>query len=330
MHKFITGLSVAALAIAGIVTSCDKVEFPYGQNTGSALLDWSLYPDGDSAAYVQNGLWPSFANNTNTLRNVIIEDFTGHRCINCPASTENMEQLISTNPARIYGVGVHAGSNGITEFQAVNADFPTVFYCNEGLDIGIFFGSQPGSTFIGNPAFCVNRVKANDQFTSNAGSAIANKTNNCLASPLKVNIQAVTNYFSATRGLFLHTEIDKIDASLGNLGLVVYMIEDSLVARQVVHAADDPDGTPGDPDLSHKDNIHESYVHRDILRGCIDGKAFGRTLAATDLGQNGKYYVNYSYHLPEQYNADNMHLLIYVYDKSTYEIYQVIKKTLQD
>jgi hypothetical protein len=54
-----------------------------------------------------------------------------------------------------------------------------------------------------------------------------------------------------------------------------------------------------------------------------------------DLITNGKYYLDYSYILPNQlgpggetniHNADNMHLLIYVYDMSTLEIYQVIKK----
>jgi hypothetical protein len=50
---------------------------------------------------------------------------------------------------------------------------------------------------------------------------------------------------------------------------------------------------------------------------------------------NDKYYLDYSYILPKQlgpggettiHNAENMHLLIYVYDTATLEIYQVIKK----
>ena len=48
---------------------------------------------------------------------------------------------------------------------------------------------------------------------------------------------------------------------------------------------------------------------------------------------NGKYYVNYSFVVPNQldgnFNAANMHVLVYVYDKSTWEIYQVIEHALQ-
>jgi hypothetical protein len=52
---------------------------------------------------------------------------------------------------------------------------------------------------------------------------------------------------------------------------------------------------------------------------------------------SGKYYLDYSFILPNQlaqagvtttHNAENMHVLIYVYDKVTLEIYQVIKQKI--
>jgi Outer membrane protein Omp28 len=306
---------VASVILIGVVIagSCDKVTNPYPKTT-STTLDWSLYPGGDSTAYVNAGLWPTFTANTNTLRNVMIEDFTGHKCVNCPLATANMEQLIATNPTRIFGVAIHSSANGLGAFQEVDAEYQEEFFCDEGLTIGAFFGTIPGSDFIGNPRFCVNRVIANNQYTTNAGSAISNKTTTCLASALKVNIQAASNYFASTRGLFLHTEVDKIDQTLtADLGLVVYVVEDSLIAPQIVPTSLDPDG---------KD---DAYIHREIMRGCIDGKAFGRILGAADLNANGKYYVNYSYKVPTELEIDNMHLVIYVYDKVTLEVYQVIK-----
>ncbi len=315
--------------LAGVIASCDKVKNAYPANPVSSTLDWSLYPDGDSAHYVSQGLWPTFSPNTNTQRNVMIEDFTGHQCVNCPASTANMEQLIATNPEHIFGLAIHAGPTGLSGFQITSSEYPTVLYCDAGLEIGKHFGEIPGSTFLGNPAFCVNRVKANNQFTSNAGAAIANKTNSCLSSTLQVNIQAVTNYFASTRGLFLHAEVDKIDASItSDLAVAVALVEDSLIARQLVLANTtwDPDGSPGDPNTP--DGIDETYIHRDILRGFIDGRTFGKVLTAADQGSNGKYLVNYSYRLPDQYNAANMKLYIYVFDKTTQEIYQVIEKHL--
>ena len=104
-----------------------------------------------------------------------------------------------------------------------------------------------------------------------------------------------------------------------DLGMVVYLMEDSLVAPQNVLNVLTP-----------------SYVHRDIFRGCIDDQTWGRTLTPALMTGN-KYYLNYSYILPDQlvpvgnpstHNADNMHLLIYVYDKVTLEIYQIVEKKI--
>ncbi|MNU43763.1 Outer membrane protein Omp28 [compost metagenome] len=324
MKKFF----ILALVLATVIVSCDKVKNAYPSNPASSSINWNLYPDGDSAHYMAQGLWPTFTANTNTDRNVLIEDFTGHQCVNCPFSTNLMEDLIATNPARIFGLGIHAGPTGLTGFQVTSAAYPTVFYCDAGLEIGKHFGQDiSGSSFVGNPAFCVNRTKSGNQFTSNAGATMTNKTSACLASPLKINIQAVTNYFPSTRGVFLHTEVDKVDASLSSeLALAICVVEDSLLAPQLVPGNLDPDGSPGNPGTP--DGRAEAYVHRDILRGFLDGRTFGRVLTDADKGSNGKYVVSYSYRLPDQYNVDNMKLYIYVYDKSTEEIYQVIEKHL--
>jgi hypothetical protein len=63
----------------------------------------------------------------------------------------------------------------------------------------------------------------------------------------------------------------------------------------------------------------------------LNNQAFGRKLEASDL-INGKYYINYSFVVPNQldgvYSPENMHVLIYVYDKTTFEIYQVIKQKI--
>lgn len=184
----------------------------------------------------------------------------------------------------------------------------------------LFFGSQPGTGFFGNPRITINRIKTGDDLTATAGM-LGTMVPNALASTLKVNIQSAVNYFPTTRGVFLHTEVDVLDNSLSNLGIVVYVVEDSMVAYQKTTDPLYSDSIPA--------GIIKTYVHRDILRGTIDNAAFGRTLSSTYLNANGNYYVNYSYKLPIDLEADNTHLLIYVYDKNTYEIYQVIKQKIE-
>jgi len=311
--------SVAVLALS--LYSCDKVTNAYPKTDGgTGELDWSLYPDGDSAHYAQNH-WPVWTPNTNTQTNVLIEDFTGHRCFNCPNAATLAHNLMNANPGRVFVAGIHSSAVGMSDFQEEkltdptggNDIYPEILYNDIAFAIGTHFGSQPGTSFIGNPHGTVSRLRTGTDNTSAPGTWTT-KTSTVLARPLQVNIQAEHNYFPSTRGLFLHTEVDVVDDNISSeLGLVVYVLEDSLIGAQLM------------PDLTHND----TYVHRDILRACIDNKAFGRTLQASDLGTNGKYYVNYSYKLPDEYDVENMHMLIYVYDKTTEEIYQVIKEDME-
>ena len=73
-------------------------------------------------------------------------------------------------------------------------------------------------------------------------------------------------------------------------------------------------------------------MHRDIHRKNLSGHIFGRELTSEML-INNKFYVNYSFEVPNQldgnHNPSNMHVLVYVYDTATLEIYQVIKVPIQ-
>jgi hypothetical protein len=303
---FIFGIAVLVL----LQVSCDRVENAYPVQT-PLELDTTLYP-GSWSDYLENE-WPQFTPNTNSYRNVLIEDFTGHKCVFCPAAADIAHAIHEANPSRVFIASIHAGPDGIGDFQSVSPpSYPVDFTNSQGVEIGVYFGLNDEG-FPGNPRGPVNRINSGGVIFQSPASWTSLTNGLISANNLKVNIQSKLNYYDATKGAFLHTEVEKLDGSLGELGMVVYLIEDSLV---------------GDQKMS--DNSHnENYIHRDIMRGCIDGRAFGRTLKSSDMIDD-KYYLNYSFVVPNQldgnHNPENMHLLIYVYDKSTFEIYQVIKQ----
>ena len=306
LYCLITGLALF------LITSCDHVENPYPQLV-TTDLDTTLYP-GNWSDYVSNE-WPVFSQNTNTNRNVLIEDFTGHKCVFCPAAADLAHQLHEANPSRVYIASIHAGPTGMGDFQTITLpDYPTDFTNPQGLEIGTYFGTNDGG-FIGNPRGSINRFNNGYIFQSPAQWS-SMTSDQITQNDLKVNIQSDLNYFPSTKGAFLHVEIEKLDQNLNNgLKIVAYLIEDSLV---------------GDQKMS--DNSHNSsYIHRDIHRGNIGGLSFGRILEP-DLLIGSKYYVNYSFLVPNQldgnHNPENMHVLIYVYDQTTWEIYQVIKQDI--
>lgn len=296
-----------------LYTSCDHVTNPY-PSQAPLELDSTLYP-GNWVDYVANE-WPTFTANTNIDRNILIEDYTGHKCIFCPAAADLAHQLELTHEGKIFVASMHVGPLGIGDFQTVSApEYPVDFTNPQCVEIGTYFGTNDGG-FSGNPRGTINRFltggnifQSPNAWTSMVNTMLAENT-------LKINMQSALNYYSQTHGAFLHVEVDKLDAALTNeLGIVAYILEDSLV---------------GDQKMS--DNSHNtSYIHRDIHRGNLSAQSFGRVLEAADM-QNGKYYVNYSFVVPNQldnaYQAENMHVLIYVYDRSTWEIYQVIRQNI--
>ena len=199
MKKSIYLLFTAAVIIISSV-SCDKVDQP---NVIQTTLDTTLYP-GNFLDYVP----PTFSQNTNTFKNALIEDYTGHQCTFCPAANDIAAQLETDNPGRVFVATIHAGADndGITGFQETNAsgsftrDFTTVV----GTEMaGSFYAQNVG--FNANPKGCVNRLEEGGLFFLNSPDW-GGKVDEVLAQAPDINLQAESNYFPSTNGLFLHVE----------------------------------------------------------------------------------------------------------------------------
>ena len=300
MKKIILSL-ITLVAIGSIIPSCDKVEFP---NIPISGVDTTLYPGSFSEYTI-----PTFSENTNTFRNVMIEDFTGHKCPACPAAADIAKGLEDANPGRVFVASIHGGpsNNGITEFQKTSASFPTDFTTLEGTTIASTF-FQLGIGFVGNPRGAINRISnESGEFMFSQSFWVA-KTNYALTTPLTLNLQAKSNYYPETNGVFLHAESDFETSMTGDFNIAVYAIENKRIAPQIV-GVDEVD----------------DYEHHNIHRGNVFGETWGRSIASGEINAGTKVVTNFSYKLPDELTNESMHFLIYVYDKSTYEILQVIK-----
>ena len=308
-----------------LYSSCDKVRTPY--QPPYVDIDIALLPAGTSLQDYKSNYWLGFENNMNENVNVLIEDFTGHRCLGCPIAAVDARNIEIANEGRVFVTAIHAAQDGGTGFQFTGG---TLYYHDFTNPNGLAISTEltPYGGFNGNPSGTFNRKIFGGQMFSTGSSSWAGYVATILnENNLFVNLQAKTNYFEETRGLFLHTEID-IKTPTTNvtdeLFQVVYLIEDSLIAPQY---------TPVEWNLPNNQDL--AYIHRDIMRGCIDNQPMGRQVTdAFKVDKDGnvlignKYYINYSYKLPDQYNPENMHLLIYVYNNATKEILQVITKNI--
>jgi hypothetical protein len=307
MKKTTQLFSIFLLTLIIGFQSCDKVDFPV---IPVPDIDTNVYP-GNFFDYE----FPTFGENLNTHRNALIEDYTGHQCPFCPPAAAAAEEIRDLKPeGRVFLVAVHAtpSNDGRGPFQATTSFFNRDFKNPQGLEMASTF-KQLDVGFASNPSGNINRIQdetGNFFFDYGDWEGFVDVV---LASPLDVNIQAKSNYFEETRGLYLHTETEFKNNLSGNYNIVVYAIEDSYVGPQKM-----PDGS--------KDTF---YVHHDIHLGNLFDETWGRSVANGEIEAGSKFRTDFSYTLPEGLNKDEMHFIISVFNRDTYEIMQVIKHEIE-
>jgi hypothetical protein len=309
MKNIVIGI-FAVIFIISFNASCDRVEIAYKD---IPELDSTFYP-GLWADYLLNQ-WPEFDQNTNTQRNVLIEKYTGHKCVPCTYAATTVNNIHEADPNRVFYASIHAGPGGMTGFQDFNAQASS-FYTDHtntiALAYGVFF--QNGYGFTGNPGMMVNKGlfggPQSSMIIPNNVSELNARVNTILSDAnLKYNIQAVFNYFPQTQGGYLHVEVDKLQSDNPDVDIIVYVVQDSLRDWQK-----EPLGV---------DN--PNYLHKKKHLCNIDYLLWGQRL---NFSSGNKVRMDYSYAKPVGIEPENIHFLIFISDTQTKEVYQVIKKKM--
>lgn len=277
---------ICLVALAAILqNSCDKIDGPYIKNN-------TVVP-------------PDTTNDTITLRKVLVEDFTGHKCGYCPRATREIEDLKQIYGDRLISISVHAGFFASTNVPPFTYDFK----CAESVELDNDFGVSAA----GNPNGMVNRKQVNGNYIVSYTSWAA-EIDQVLSDtdPAAIRISITADYDSISRQLDTEVQLDFASDLLGPHKLSVYLIEDSIVNWQK-----DYDATPND---------NPNYVHREVLRGSMNG-TYGDVISSTLAGDT--VLRNFSTTLNTGWDAQHMSLVVFVYDDTTKEIIQVEQKHLE-
>ena len=276
-------------------------------------LDTNFYP-GNFSNYTP----PEFQENTNTERNLLIEEFTGHYCGVCPRAHEKSAELKSTYPNRVFVASIHAGPDwdGVTVLQTANetGSFSRDFTTDEGKELAATFNNiQP--SFTGNPQGTVSRIINDDKFITGYSEWEARVISN-LDTELEVNIQAESEYYPETNGLYLHVETEFLKDMTSQYRLVGYIIEKEIIDWQRDY-------------LYSPASDLEFYQHKDIHIGNVTGETWGTLYSPDEQAKGVKSIDRYSYMVPDHLEPEDFHILFFVYDVYTYEVKQVIMHEIE-
>jgi hypothetical protein len=291
------------------ILSCDKIENPLPEEFGK--FDWSLYP-GDPSNYPYDISNPSsnWGENTNT-KGILLEDYTGHKCTNCPAAAQTAKSIEDDSIKNVIVASIHASADG--SFQETDG----LYLKDYRTDAGDEYVSEM-TGFLGNPMGTINR---NSQGLSGTVWYLAtewvNGVNNEINKPLIANIQLKRNYFESTNGLFIHTETSFLSPVSGDFHLIIYLIRNDVVSPQKLDAG----------------VVDTNYHHHSVLSDNING-TWGTLINDGGLAdENTIVYNDFTYELPDPsqyptFNIENLSLIAYLCDRNTYEVIQVIKSDI--
>lgn len=222
-------------------------------------------------------------------RAVLIEDLTGQRCINCPTGTDIINGIIETyGEDNVIAVGIHCGPLGFAG-NSKRVGLMT--------DTGVeYYKHWANGTNLGQPSAIFNRKKGKgpidnlNNWAAEVGLIISEKAN------LSVNI---ANAYDAKT----HTLTTKVGA-FGVNGTVsgklqVWIVEDGIKAMQMM-----PDGS-----------ANQDYIHNHVFRAAVNG-TWGEEVTVKEGETTSK---DYSYVLPETWNAENISVVAFVYNDNGVE-----------
>tara|TARA_B110000091_G_scaffold120496_1_gene129765 strand:- start:335 stop:1273 length:939 start_codon:yes stop_codon:yes gene_type:complete len=291
------------------ITSCDIIEGPY-------LIDNNTNPV-----------------DTNTfVKKVLIEDFTGHRCPNCPAAAEELVSLQDFYGDRVIGIAIHPSSPAFSTPSPLTAssyiyDFRTQF----GDDIDNIFEI----TTIGLPRGMVNRTGfdtqhqlGKDEWSSIVQTELEKAP--IFGITLSSNVSNGNGTISITAEALTNINLDKKE-KIEDYNIVICLTEKNIVQWQ-------KDNTAGDI---------EDYEHNHVLRTMINttfGESIGNSFVDGDIWEkdysidittlentNENYSLNTLFMGNgncKEWNEDNMEIVVYIYNTSNNEIVQVEEKYL--
>ncbi len=292
-------IPIALLTIV-IMSGCDKVDEPLvvidRQLTTDDLLGKVYYDTTDST----------------TSKHVLLEEFTGHLCTNCPEAALAAHEWAEESDHRLIIYSIHAGN-----FAALDPEhgYGTDFTCPTGN--ALFADFQVW----GNPTAMIDRVTRNTIKVLQFG-IWQDVINEEMVRENVIDLKIQNIYYPAdsNENLDLNTLEINILATIkqpleGKYKLAVVLVEDHLLSMQKNEDAS-IGPSPDWPDFDHRN------VLRDAVNGTYGGyiTADGTVTAGQSYGQ--KFY--YDTFDPDWVIA-NCNVIAYIYEESTFEVQQVVE-----
>lgn len=268
--------------ISLIFLSCEKVDYPYESNIPAQ-------DSTDASKYV---------------RKILLEDYTGHTCGNCPAAALVAENLYNQYKGKVVTIAVHAGF-----FTKTNSKYPTSYTTTAGNDWDGASGF--GVSAVGNPNGMVNRKNYENNGLIQKESkwpttvSLASKDSYILGLAIK------PAYNEASRMLSTNVTARFRSSYPNNVKLSLVITEDSIIGPQT--------------DYTKNPDLVPNYVFMHMLRDAVNG-SWGSDLKKAPVTARDSVSLDFpNFQIKTKFNDKHLYLVAFAFDELTREVLQVEK-----
>ena len=227
-------------------------------------------------------------------RAVLIEDYTGQYCVNCPRATQEIERLIEQyGDTTVIAVAIHSGP--FSKQKGVASPLYT--------EVGDLYFNQWGLS--SQPVGLVDRLYSSMPFAYTDWGAGVNYE---IGFKAPVSFVTTTSLNSFSQQLAIVVQTIGLDEERVSGKLQVWLVEDSIDSFQYM-----PDGS-----------MQEHYNHMHVLRACVNGP-WGEDVSVAHGEVDIKYY---NLTMDPAWVPKHCALVTFVYDDQG--VKQVAKKKLMD
>ncbi len=268
------------LMLAVAFAACEKIDPPY-----------KVVTDGGGNGSGESG---------DTVRNVLIEDFTGHTCVNCPSAAHKAHELINFYGQRVVVMSVHAG--WFARPDAHDPLFATDFRTESGEAWNTFWSVD----IQGNPNGLINRLggAANGVINpDNWAPVVEDESQKEFLAKVTIN----NDYNDSNKRLSVEVEAEFQKDMEGEYWLYVGLLQDSIVAPQ--------------KDEDVEGGIDTNYVHMHTLRTSLNG-IWGEVLNDGEtIVEKATYDKTYTLDFEDDWVPEHCHIVAFVYYASNEGLY---------
>ncbi len=218
---------------------------------------------------------------------LLIQEFTGVRCANCPTGAETIHTIQEEYPGQVIAVGMHPKSGGFTDpwpdndFRSEEAEVMYTYYKPDGFPCAIFNGTRKSETII--------------DWSSQASQLMNQEA--FMTIDAKSDFDTESNSGSVDYTITLTGDVDR------SLNVMVWLMENGITGFQLSSGP-----------------LIPNYTHNHVLRCSLNGD-WGEALGSKF--ENGQIITGSAkIDMKDGWKAENCQIVVYVFDSSSKEVEQ--------